>query len=137
MLHLLVTLNAVNRHILILAACLCCARNQTKIRDGARAVEAGVRALPGARCPGVASIPGRGCLADEEEEAMDGVECNYNIASKAASHESTRCMQVLLDFGVDVNRERDHGWTPLMYACAADVWSVCACSLTAKQTCSL
>jgi ankyrin repeat protein len=57
----------------------------------------------------------------EEGETVDGTEYNCNVVGLAASHKSPRCMQVLLDFGLNVNkRERRHGWTPLMYACATD-----------------
>jgi hypothetical protein len=44
-----------------------------------------------------------------------------SIVGVAAQYKSTQCLQVLLDFGVDVNKPgRHHGYTPLMYSSGAD-----------------
>jgi ankyrin repeat protein len=42
-----------------------------------------------------------------------------DIVGLAAGHTSPRCLQVLLDFGVDVNERDRHGWAPLMYSSGA------------------
>jgi ankyrin repeat protein len=57
-------------------------------------------------------------LHEEEVTDPDGTPIAVNIMGLAAHHESPECLQVLLDFGVDVNnQDRDKGRTLLM--CAA------------------
>jgi ankyrin repeat protein len=43
----------------------------------------------------------------------------YNIVGVAAGNEDTACMQVLLDFGADVNQQDSVGYTGLHVACLA------------------
>jgi hypothetical protein len=52
---------------------------------------------------------------NEGQTDVNGEEWNFSITGLAAHHESPECLHVMLDFGVDVNKqEREYGGTPLM-----------------------
>jgi ankyrin repeat protein len=112
---------AANRHTEDPPACLCLAVTQVYEMS----LELSKQAYELCReqdAPGLRAFleehPDMDVLQHVGEALANGKRWKCDVVHLAASHKSPRCLQVLLDFGVDVNKRDLDGWPPLTLSSA-------------------